>query len=170
MSERSNGDANIVKLRPSRAQRASEGKWGAAVMARGFCIIPSLILRAQQRLGLNPTQLAVLLQLCDFWWDEGRKPFPSKRRIGQRIGLSERQVQRYIVDLEKAGFVHRIERRAGHGGKLTNEYDLSGLVEKLKRLEPEFREVEEEIRERREAVAVPRGRKKLASSAAAKRN
>lgn len=160
-------DTNIVKLRPNRATRASEAKWGKAVMERGFCILPSLIFRAQQRLGLNPTQLVVLLQLCDFWWDEGRKPYPSKGRIAERIDLSERQVQRYIAELEKAGFVERIERRASHGGKLTNEYDLSGLVEKLKRLEPEFREVEQEVRERRQAVSRPRGRQKPVPNTAA---
>ena len=60
--------------------RASEEKWGAAVMKLGFCIVPSLLLRAQRRLKLNPTQLAVLMQLCDYWWDPARKPYPSKDR------------------------------------------------------------------------------------------
>ncbi len=39
--------------------------------------------------------------------------------------------------------VRRIERRAAHRGKLSNEYDLTGLVERLKKLEPEFKEVED---------------------------
>ena len=54
-------DAKVVALRPATAARASERKWGGAVMRLGFSIIPSL-LRAQRRLGLTPTQLAVLLQ------------------------------------------------------------------------------------------------------------
>ena len=82
------------------------------------------------------------MQLCDFWWDNERKPYPSKKTLGERLSLSPRQVQRYIAELEKAGLVQRIERRAGHGGKLTNIYDLSGLVNRLKELEPEFRDVE----------------------------
>jgi predicted transcriptional regulator len=109
-------------------------------MELGFCILPSLIFRAQRRLGLKPIQLAVLLQLADFWWDAARKPFPKKTDLAERLNLSDRQVQRHIADLEAAGFVRRVERTAPHRGKISNEYDLSGLVEKLKALEPEFRE------------------------------
>ncbi|WP_299592845.1 helix-turn-helix domain-containing protein [uncultured Tateyamaria sp.] len=144
---------NIVQLRPSKAGRASEKKWGKQVMDLGFCIVPSLLLRAQQRLGLNPTQLAVLMQLCDFWWEDARKPHPGKKLLAERLGLSERQVQRYIAELEQAGLVERVERYAAHGGKMTNTYDLSGLVARLKKLEPEFRKVEENVKTERKAVA-----------------
>lgn len=147
--------AEILKLPTLKAGRASERKWGKPVMDLGFCIIPSLLLRAQRRLNLNSIQLAVLIQLADYWWDVNRKPFPSKKTLGDRLGLSPRQVQRYIADLELMGFVQRIERRAMHRGKLSNEYDLSGLVTRLKELEPEFREVEEETKSRRRAVAKP---------------
>ena len=60
-----------------------------------------------------------------------------------------------MVELEEMGYVERIERTAPHKGKLSNEYDLGGLVKRLKQLEPEFSEVEEEHRERRRAVARP---------------
>ncbi len=154
MSDQKNADAgNVVQLRPPKAGRASEKKWGKQVMELGFCIVPSLLLRAQQRLGLNPTQLAVLMQLCDFWWEDARKPHPGKKLLAERLGLSERQVQRYIAELEQAGLVERIERRASHGGKMTNTYDLSGLVVRLKKLEPEFRKVEEDVKTERKAVA-----------------
>ena len=124
-------------------------------MGLGFCIVPSLLLRAQRRLGLNATQLAVLMHLADYWWEVDRKPYPSKKTLGERLGLSPRQVQRIIADLEAAGIVKRIERRAVHKGKLSNYYDLSGLVERLMALEPEFREVEEDTKSRRKAVARP---------------
>lgn len=134
--------SNVVPLRQNTSSRASEKKWGKGVCALGFSIVPSLIFRAQARLGLNATQLAVLLQLADYWWDEERHPYPSKATLGERLKLSPRQVQRYIAELESAGFVKRKERFASHKGRLTNHYDLSGLVAKLKKLEPEFREVE----------------------------
>ena len=146
--------ANRTTRAPTKT-RESDKKWGKKVMALGFGLVPSLLLRAQQRLGLNPTQLAVLMQLCDFWWDSDRKPFPGKKALGQRLSLSPRQVQRYIAELEQAGLVLRIERRADHGGKLTNSYDLSGLVNRLKTLEPEFRAVEEKAKASRKAVAKP---------------
>ncbi|MER9216464.1 helix-turn-helix domain-containing protein [Mesorhizobium sp. M0663] len=135
-----------------KTNKASADKWGQQVIELGFCLVPSLLLRAQQRIGLNPTQLAVLLQLCDFWWDKERKPFPSKETLAQRLSLSERQVQRYIAELEQAGLVQRIERRSSNGGKLSNTYDLSGLVKRLQELEPEFREIEESAKAARKAV------------------
>lgn len=132
-----------------------------------FCIVPSLLLRAQRRLKLNPTQLAVLMQLCDYWWDSARKPYPSKESLAQRLGLSARQVQRHIADLERAGLVRRVPRNGSNGGKLSNTYDLSGLVARLRELEPEFRAVEEENRKRREAVSRPGLRSRAATAAAA---
>lgn len=137
--------ANVVPLRAAKPDsKSSEKKWGKAVCDLGFSIMPSLIFRAQARLGLNATQLAVLLQLADYWWDSERHPYPSKTTLGERLQLSPRQIQRYITELETAGFVKRIERYATHKGRLTNQYDLSGLVAKLKKLEPEFRKVAEE--------------------------
>lgn len=135
--------SNVVPLHQKQASRSSEKKWGKSVCDLGFSIIPSLIFRAQARLGLNATQLAVLLQLTDYWWDQDRHPYPSKATLGERLQLSPRQIQRYITELERAGFVKRIDRFASHKGRLSNQYDLSGLVAKLKKLEPEFREADD---------------------------
>lgn len=144
--------AKVVELRPKENEKKSEKKWGRKVLSLGFSMVPSLIFRAQKRLGLSPTQLAVLLQLADYWWEKERRPFPSKQTLADRLGLSARQVQRHIADLEMAGLLKRIPRRASHRGKLTNEYDLSGLVEKLKKLAPEFKKVEEETKNLRRQV------------------
>lgn len=148
-------EGKVVQLRPTgsaKTKQTSADKWGAKVMDLGFCIVPSLLLRAQQRLGLNPTQLAVLLQLCDFWWDAGRKPHPGVKLLAERLNLSDRQVRRYIAELEEAKLVQRIERIAPHGGKQTNTYDLGGLVKRLKELEPEFRTVEDGAKSARAQV------------------
>ena len=160
-----NAGAEVIKLHPAKATKASEKKWGKEAMDLGFCIIPSLLLKAQKRLGLNPTQLAVLMHLADFWWDAERKPYPSKKTLSERLNLSERQVQRYIAELESAGLVLRIERTAAHRGKLSNQYDLSGLVAKLKELAPEFKEVEDEVKTKRRAVARPGGLKRARAKA-----
>jgi hypothetical protein len=154
--------AKVIPLKPSRAASAWERKWGAAVLKIGFCGVPSLLLRAQRRLKITPTQLALLMHLVDYWWDADRKPYPSKKTLGERLGLSARQVQRYAAELEEMGLLKRIERTAPQRGKQSNFYDLTGLVERLKELEPEFRRVEDDIRAARKAVARPglrRGRK-----------
>jgi DNA-binding MarR family transcriptional regulator len=135
--------AKVIALKPAQASRASERKWGKDVMKLGFTIVPSLIFRAQERLGLNATQLAVLLQIADFWWDHNRKPYPSLKTLGDRLDLSQRQVARIVDELVDAKFVKKIERYTKGRGRMSNEYDLGGLVEKPAKLEPEFREVQE---------------------------
>jgi predicted ArsR family transcriptional regulator len=89
------------------------------------------------------------------WWYADRKPWPSKKTLGERVNLSPRQVQRHLAELEKMGLVARNERRSPLQGKLSNEYDLSGLVNRLKEIAPEFKAVEDEAREKRRAVARP---------------
>ena len=136
-----------------RATSPAERIWGKEVMEHGFCIVPSLLLRAQSRLGLNPTQLAILLQLCEHWWQEENKPHPGKKRLADRLGIGPRQIQRHIAELEDAGLVVRIERHGANGSMQTNVYDLSGLVAKLKVIAQDFRKVEDEARQARRAVA-----------------
>jgi hypothetical protein len=104
--------AEVIQLRPAKAKKASERKWGRAVIDFGFCIIPSLLLRAQARLGLNPAQLAVVMHLADYWWEADRKPYPKMETLGDRLKLSPRQVRRYIAELETAGYVNRVPRTA----------------------------------------------------------
>jgi len=138
--------ATIVPLRPKVAQQESEKKWGRSVMNFGFAIFPSLIFRAQARLGLNPVQLVLLLHLADHWWYFAKMPYPSKATLAERMSLSPRQIQRYLTDLEVGGFIQRVERFAGHKGQQSNEYNLTGLVNKLQKLEPEFNEVKEQAK------------------------
>jgi hypothetical protein len=149
--------AKVIPLGSATAKRSSERKWGKKVMDLGFCIVPSLLLRAQRRLGLSPTQLAVLMHLADQWWDQERIPFPAKSTLAERLNLKTRQVQRHIAQLEKAGLVKR-NRRFNQKGQTSNGYDLSGLVAKLKDFEPEFRRADDEAKQRRREMERPRPR------------
>lgn len=136
---------NVVQM-PKRtaaaAKRESEKKWGVEVIAQGFNILPSLLFRAQKRLGLSPSQLALIVQLTDFWWREDDIPWPKKETIAQRLGITEKQVQRIVRDLEKRGYIRRVKRLTRHG-QTSNGYDLSGLAMKLQQLAPEFAEAAE---------------------------
>lgn len=148
---------NSTEQTKASKKTSANKKWGDDVMKLGFCMIPSLIFRAQRRLGLNPTQLAILLQLADYWWDADNKPFPSKQSLSERLGIGTRQIQRYIADMEKAGLVQRIERFGDDKRKLSNHYDLSGLVERLRHLEKEFTDLEKEVKAKRQKVSRPGG-------------
>jgi len=150
---------SLPTRKAATAARASEKKWSRPVMdVKGFCLFPSLLLHAQARLKMTPTHLAIVIHLVDYWWDVDRKPWPSKATLGARVCLSPRQVQRQMKQLEDMGLVKRVARTAAHQGKLSNEYDLSGLVTRLKELEPQFRAVKEAARSQSREVARPRWR------------
>ena len=131
---------NVVPLRPTKAQkRRSEAKWGTSVIAQGYCIIPALLFRAQRRLGRSVTQLALILQIAEFWWEDGRLPWPKKETLADRLNISEKQVQRLVRDLETREYLRRVKRVTSHG-QTSNAYDFSGLVARLQELAPEFAE------------------------------
>jgi len=109
---------------PSSTQRI----WGKAVLSHGYTGIPSILIQGQQRLGINPLQMNIIIQLLDFWRDPGRKPFPTKRQIAARIGVNEKTIQNNIRQLEKAGLILRQQRKTASGDWNSNIYDLSGLV------------------------------------------
>lgn len=144
--------SNVVQLAPKAAEqsapkrRSAEAKWGRSVMDRGFVTVPAILLRGQRRLGLTGTQLAILLQLIDWWTDADRQPWSSKETLAQRIGISERQLQRQIAQLEKAGLVKR-EEKITNRGKRPNTYNLSGLVERLQQLAPEFKQAKAALKQ-----------------------
>lgn len=147
--------ANATQPETQKRKSALASKWGQKVIDQGYCAVPSLLLRAQKRLKLNPSELAVLLQIIDHWWDSDRNPYPSKAELSDRLGISQRQVQRYIGNLEKEGLLERVPHYGFSGGRETNRYDLQGLVQRLAEIEPDFREAREQGKKRRKAAARP---------------
>lgn len=128
----------VVPLFAAPDKKESEKKWSKEVMALGYCIFPAVLLQAQSRLGVSAQAMMVLLQLVEHWWKADSKVFPSKETIADRVGLGPKQVQRHIKALEDKKLVKRIDRYKPGRGRTTNEYDLSGLVNRLKQLEPEI--------------------------------
>ena len=97
----------------------------------GFVVVPVLLLRHQKDLGLDDGAMMTLLNVIASWWYEGKLPFPGTHTIAQRMGVSERTVQRHLTKLEKLGL---LQRRAA--ADLRNEtrrtsYDPAGLVLKI---------------------------------------
>lgn len=137
-------------------RKASEKKFGKPVMDVGFCITPSLLMKAQARIGLNPVQFNIVMQLLDQWWTAERRPWPAKATLAERMGMSDRQIQRHIAEMEGAGLIRRIPRTSPGKGKTSNEYDLTGLVRKMQELEPEFTKAKEEAKARSKALSRPK--------------
>jgi hypothetical protein len=111
----------------------ASAKWSEPVMDHGFTIIPNLLLSQQHALGLSSLGCMLLLHLTTYWWKSDKNPFPSKATLALRMGVSSRQIQRYVAQLERGGFITRkAEPIRGKGGRTISSYDLSGLVEKMK--------------------------------------
>jgi len=150
---------NVVPLRPAAAQESSrkvlEKRWTKGVIEPGFTFIPSVLLRAQARLHINATELAVLMHLVDHWWEDEEMPFPSKRRLAERLSVSDKTVQRAMKRLEEEGLVKRSVRRHASGGQASNIYDLKPLVEKLKPIAKDMVEARDKAAATRRAASRP---------------
>ena len=100
-------------------------RWGSAVDA-GFVAVPNALVRAQDKLGLSPTDLVVLLNILMHWWHRDRRPTPRSTAIAKRSGIGHRTVQRSLRRLEKLGLLQRIRT-----AKDKTEYNLDGLRDQL---------------------------------------
>jgi len=119
-------------------------KWGKETMAIGFTVVPSILLRSQKRLGINANELAVLVHLMEHWWQTTGMPWPSKRKIAERLDVHEKTVQRAAAKLESLKLINRVSRYLESKGRTTNGYDLSPLVERLKEISVEVAQVDAE--------------------------
>lgn len=148
---------NVVALRPPKeeSKRNLERRWSKEVLEPGFTFVPSVILRAQARLHINATELALLLHLIDHWWEDDTMPFPSKKRLAERLGVSDKTVQRAMKRLEEEGLIKREPRSHASGGQASNRYDLSPLVDKLKPIARDMVEARDEAAATRRAASRP---------------
>jgi Helix-turn-helix domain len=133
-------------------KRRAEDKFTPQVMKLGYTMVPNLLLMAQGRLTVSPMGFNVLVQLFGFWWDADKDPHPTKETIARRMGKSPRMLQRYITELEKLGYVKRVERFAGPMNQQANGYAMDGLVKKLIELEPAFAKEAEQKRLRQKKL------------------
>ena len=125
-------------------EKALHKKWGAAVIAEGYTVLPNVILQNQKSLGLTHMDVLVLICLLSHWWDKDDLPRPAKTSIARTLDVDPRTVQRSIAKMEGQGYIQRKERRAGVGDNLPNFYDLSGLVAAAKTQAEEARKVKSE--------------------------
>jgi predicted transcriptional regulator len=155
-------DAEIIDFPTEANKKASsvERIWGKTVRNHGYAGIPSILIQLQQRIGINPMQMNIIVQLLDYFFKPSRKPFPTKRELANRIGVTEKTIQINIRALEKAGLIRREMRRTAAGDWNSNIYHLDGLIEKVQALEPEFAAEKRKRKEARAALETPVGRRK----------
>ncbi len=106
-------------------------KWGTEALRPGFVVVPWVLLRRQQELGLEVLEVLVLTHLIGSWWDANLAPYPRSKTIANRLGVSVRTVQRSLSGLEQKGFLRRTRGVASNGETIVVKYDLTPLVQKL---------------------------------------
>jgi len=104
--------------------------WGKEVWSEGYAAVPRRFLVRAKELGLDPTDQALLVHLLSFKMTKAA-PWPSVRKLGERVGLSESAVRRRLRKLHKRKLILR-EARTGR----SNEYNLQPLAAALRELAP----------------------------------
>lgn len=104
-------------------------KWGEVVKA-GFQPVPDALFVKQCELGLDATDMLVLLNLTSFWWFKDLPPFARSNVIAKRMGVSPRTVQRSLKKLVTKGYLRRDDFELENGTYVPALY-LDGLTEKL---------------------------------------
>lgn len=112
-------------------RRVLEEKWGKTVIATGYTVLPTIVLRYQQRLKLKPLEINILMHLLSYWWQKENLPHPGKNALALAVGVVPSTVRRCLKRLDEKGYVKRIPRHTSRRGSRTNEYDFSGLIEAL---------------------------------------
>lgn len=156
--------AELLAPTAKETERVLERKWGHRIMGLGFTVIPSVILRAQPRLHINAIQLAVLMHLLDYWWQPEEMPWPGKKVLAARLGVSIKTIQRALVHLENEKLIQRTARYRQHGGRTSNSYDLAPLVEKLRPIAEEIEAANKEAEKLKSAAIRPGLRRRKPAS------
>lgn len=89
-------------------------------------MVPNVLLDEVENLGLNPSQLAVLIVLERYRWEASGEVFPSYEAIAQQSGQSSRNVGRCTEKLCCLSILGTSYRNG-----TSNKYDLSPLIDYL---------------------------------------
>lgn len=125
-------DALVASTETGDVIKLNTLKWGEA-LNDGFLLIPVVLLRKQKVLGLDSSEIVVLLNLLASWWNVQDMPYIQTSTIAARMGVSRRTVQRQIESLEKKGLIKRVWGvRQTEDSRAGAQYDLTGIVAVLK--------------------------------------
>jgi DNA-binding transcriptional regulator YhcF (GntR family) len=138
----------------SNSNKAFLSKFGKEIAVGGHTQVPNFLIEHQAHLGINPTQLNILLILLRHWYEGKKLPYPSKARIAAMMGVTPNTVRVNIKKMEDNGFIKREPRKKSAlegGGNDTNRYQLKGLINHLNAIAKDVarkkRDSEREVRQ-----------------------
>lgn len=124
-----NAMAKAVETEEKKKIKENEKKWTRVLMEPGWTVIPSVILERQKALGLDATDMNIILHLARHWWYSEKLPYPSKREIADCMGIHPDTVRKRIARMENDGLISRNPRRDNkYGGQTSNSYSFEGLI------------------------------------------
>jgi DNA-binding MarR family transcriptional regulator len=125
--------APVEPTRPAKQSKRRESvrKWSRTVIDAGFTIIPTVLFKKQDELGLKAVDINILMQLSCHWWKAENLPYLSKETMAKRIGVDPSTIRRHIAKMQERGLLMRVTRTDGANGQRSNYYDLRPLVEHL---------------------------------------
>ena len=91
--------------------RRNEQKWSPELWGAGWIGIPNIIIEKQLELGLDATDINILLHLLRYWWHRENLPHPSKKTIAQCMDVDPSTVRRHVAKMEQKGLLRRVERK-----------------------------------------------------------
>ncbi len=98
-------------------------------------------------------------QLLSYWFEKDNLPIVSKACLAEGLGISERQVQRQLRVLEKAGLIKT--RFPSRAGRHPHEFTFDGLVKKMQEIAVAHRREKRQQQHRRSKAVKSVGRKNV---------
>jgi DNA-binding MarR family transcriptional regulator len=101
-------------------------KWTLEIEQYGFTQVPDLLLTCQEHFDLKDGELLTLIHLLSYWYYKNGIVWPAISTLASNFGKKYSTVQRRLMNLEKKGFIERVERPG-----TSNIYDIEPCVRKL---------------------------------------
>jgi DNA-binding MarR family transcriptional regulator len=109
-----------------QSNKSFEDFYGNDLLTKGFTQVPNCLVTCQRSLGLNQSEVALLISLLMHDYKGTNTIYPSLMKIAHSFAKDDETVRRWLRSLEKKGYLTR-EFQDGD----VNLYNVRPLVHKL---------------------------------------
>jgi DNA-binding transcriptional regulator YhcF (GntR family) len=106
--------------------------WGVRLLDEGFTQIPNLLIRNYRKLGIEHGEFGFICTILTYQHDT-RDPYPSLETLADHLGVSTKQIQKWIKSLKEKGLliVGRRPHNVNNGHFAENVYNFQPLIQAL---------------------------------------
>ncbi len=103
--------------------------WGIKTLDEGFTIIPNIIIRNYRRLNISHGEWGLICTLLTYKHDE-RDPYPSQETLASHLGVSVRQIKKWVDGLVDKKLLIVGQRRNTKNNQYGNSvYNFKPLIQ-----------------------------------------